>query len=180
MRFATVGLFSAVLVVWAISAEGAPVRALDPAIIKMYDPNNRPAAQPIQQAQQTLNVETGRVCNNGASSGCNSGCDNGGCRRGIFKLFPKPWGGCANNGNNCEGCYAHHNDLGCGSFATDCVFIFGSCRAFYGQPCNNRPGPTPWELLYGPHMATAPGVLPPGTYMSSPAYPTPSVVLPPT
>lgn len=154
----------AALAVWVI---GGVSWALDPAIIKMYDPNNRPTQAQVQQA--SVSASTGRVC-----SSCESGSQPGFFRR----CFPKPWGGCHNDGSNAVGCYANHNDFGCGSFASDGVFIFGTCRAFFGQSCNKRPGPTPWELLYGPHMATAPGVLPPGTYMNSPLYPTPSVDIP--
>jgi len=158
----------ATLAIWAM---GGMAWALDPAIIQMYDPKNlaRLQAQPVQQASG--NAGNGRVCTD-----CNSG--GGGCERGLRRLFPKPWGGHCNDG--LHGCYAHHNDFGCGSFVSDSVFIFGSCRAFFNQACNKRPGPTPWELLYGPHMNTAPGVLPPGTYINSPPYPTPRVDLPST
>lgn len=47
-------------------------------------------------------------------------------------------------------CYAEFNCPGCGNFRTDAIFIFGSCRAFFGEAC--VPGqacPTPWDLLYG-------------------------------
>lgn len=37
------------------------------------------------------------------------------------------------------GCQAHHNDFGCGSWKSDAVFIFGSCRAFWGDPCFKAP-----------------------------------------
>jgi hypothetical protein len=39
------------------------------------------------------------------------------------------------------GCWAHHNMFGCGSFHSECTFIFGSCRAFYGQQCLKQPPP---------------------------------------
>lgn len=41
---------------------------------------------------------------------------------------------CANNS-----CQTHHNDYGCGSWKADTVFIFGSCRAFWGDPCYKGP-----------------------------------------
>jgi hypothetical protein len=44
------------------------------------------------------------------------------------------------------GCWATHDDLGCGSLKAECVFIFGSCRAFYGQPCWKGPPPSAREL----------------------------------
>jgi hypothetical protein len=33
------------------------------------------------------------------------------------------------------GCWAHHNLMGCGSFASEMRYIFGSCRAFFGSCC---------------------------------------------
>jgi hypothetical protein len=33
------------------------------------------------------------------------------------------------------GCFATHNSVGCGSLKAECVYMFGSCRAFYGEPC---------------------------------------------
>jgi hypothetical protein len=39
------------------------------------------------------------------------------------------------------GCWAHHNMFGCGSLKSECTFIFGSCRAFYGQLCLKEPPP---------------------------------------
>ncbi|HXG08884.1 MAG TPA: hypothetical protein VNK04_03775, partial [Gemmataceae bacterium] len=33
------------------------------------------------------------------------------------------------------GCWAHHNLPRCGNLKAECTFIFGSCRAFYGEPC---------------------------------------------
>lgn len=40
-------------------------------------------------------------------------------------------------------CYAHHNEMGCGSFTSEMRFIFGSCRTFFSQkciPCTQGPG----------------------------------------
>lgn len=36
-------------------------------------------------------------------------------------------------------CWSHHNSLGCSSFEAEYRFIFGSCRTFYGEPCERRP-----------------------------------------
>ncbi len=42
-------------------------------------------------------------------------------------------------------CWSHHNTLGCGSFKSDFMFIFGSCRTYYGEPClKGPPPPPPW------------------------------------
>ncbi|MCI0458323.1 MAG: hypothetical protein L0Z62_15270 [Gemmataceae bacterium] len=47
------------------------------------------------------------------------------------------------------GCWAHHNTLGCGSLQSECKFIFGSCRTFYGEPCFKGPPPSPFPPGYG-------------------------------
>jgi hypothetical protein len=39
------------------------------------------------------------------------------------------------------GCWTHHNMFGCGSCRSDATFIFGSCRAFFGQQCLKEPPP---------------------------------------
>jgi hypothetical protein len=33
------------------------------------------------------------------------------------------------------GCFATHNTVGCTSLGAELTFIFGSCRAFFGEPC---------------------------------------------
>jgi hypothetical protein len=55
-------------------------------------------------------------------------------------------------------CASHHNDLGCTSGKADFMFIFGSCRTFYLEPCPQ--GPTPYR--YAPPKATNPGSPTPG------------------
>ena len=47
-------------------------------------------------------------------------------------------------------CWASHNGYSCGSFQSESVFIFGSCRAFFGEPCLNGPPPPPWDPEAGP------------------------------
>jgi hypothetical protein len=54
------------------------------------------------------------------------------------------------------GCWATHFGGGCGSFRSDMVFIFGSCRAFYGEGCRKDP-PSIYPPGYGPA-----GYVPPG------------------
>jgi hypothetical protein len=46
------------------------------------------------------------------------------------------------------GCFAHHTMDGCGSPHSECTFIFGSCRAFFGQPCLKTPPPLPAPAGY--------------------------------
>ncbi|HKB41684.1 MAG TPA: hypothetical protein VKD72_34990 [Gemmataceae bacterium] len=41
------------------------------------------------------------------------------------------------------GCYAHHNDYSCGSWHSECTFLFGSCRQFYGERCLKEPPLSP-------------------------------------
>lgn len=36
-------------------------------------------------------------------------------------------------------CWSHHNYMGCGSFRSECRFIFGSCRQFFNEPCLKGP-----------------------------------------
>lgn len=72
----------------------------------------------------------------GSGSGLNGACS--GCSGNYHKRKIK--------------CFAEFNCPGCGNFRTDAIFIFGSCRAFFGEAC--VPGqacPTPWDLLYGPN-----------------------------
>jgi hypothetical protein len=54
------------------------------------------------------------------------------------------------------GCWATHFGNGCGSFRSDMVFIFGSCRAFYGEGCRKDP-PSIYPPGYGPAGYGAPG-----------------------
>ncbi len=59
------------------------------------------------------------------------------------------------------GCWATHNGYGCGTFRSDAVFIFGSCRAFFGEACRKTPPPAfgpdyPQPGGYGP-AGGAPG-----------------------
>jgi hypothetical protein len=44
-------------------------------------------------------------------------------------------------------CWSHHNSPGCGNLKAECTFIFGSCRAFYGEGCQPPP----------PRTASGPG-----------------------
>jgi hypothetical protein len=53
-------------------------------------------------------------------------------------------------------CWAHHNGLGCGNIKSECNFIFGSCRTFYGEPCFRGPPPPPVPPGY-PYGPGAPG-----------------------
>jgi hypothetical protein len=41
------------------------------------------------------------------------------------------------------GCWAGMNGYGCSSLKSECRFLFGSCRAFYGEPCLKVPPPSP-------------------------------------
>jgi hypothetical protein len=39
------------------------------------------------------------------------------------------------------GCWSHHNCHCCGNLRSEYTFIFGSCKAFYGEPCLKAPPP---------------------------------------
>lgn len=39
------------------------------------------------------------------------------------------------------GCYPA--DIGCSSLKSECIFFFGSCRQFFGEPCLKGPPPPP-------------------------------------
>jgi hypothetical protein len=41
------------------------------------------------------------------------------------------------------GCFTTHNTVGCGSLHSELTFFFGSCRAFFGEPCMAAPPRTP-------------------------------------
>jgi len=43
-------------------------------------------------------------------------------------------------------CWSHHNYFGCGNCKSECTFIFGSCRAFYGEPCLRGPQSSPGPI----------------------------------
>jgi len=46
---------------------------------------------------------------------------------------PQPLHDCLRRLN--VGCSATQNSVGCGSLKAECIFVFGSCRAFYREPC---------------------------------------------
>jgi len=52
-------------------------------------------------------------------------------------------------------CVSHHNSVGCGSLKADCVFIFGGCHLFYGEPCFK--GPSPYAHHHGAGKGDATG-----------------------
>jgi hypothetical protein len=45
------------------------------------------------------------------------------------------------------GCYSTHDSPGCGSLHSELTFIFGSCRSFFGEPCQPYPR-QPWRERY--------------------------------
>jgi len=61
------------------------------------------------------------------------------------------------------GCWSHHNMYTCSSFHSEFIFVFGSCRQFFGEPC--LPGP--------PEPPMPPGYGPPPSYLPQPGYPAP-------
>jgi hypothetical protein len=46
-------------------------------------------------------------------------------------------------------CWSDYNsDYNCSSLHSECVFIFGSCRQFWREPCFNGPPPSPFGPAY--------------------------------
>jgi hypothetical protein len=58
------------------------------------------------------------------------------------------------------GCWSHNNAYLCGSWKSECIFVFGSCREFFGEPC--LPGP--------PQPLMPPGYGPPPSYLPQPGF----------
>jgi hypothetical protein len=48
------------------------------------------------------------------------------------------------------GCWSHFNAYTCSSWKSECTFIFGSCREFFGEPCLPGPPQPPMPPGYGP------------------------------
>jgi hypothetical protein len=42
-----------------------------------------------------------------------------------------------------HGCYSHFNDYSCSSLDSECKFLFGGCRVFFGERCLKGPPPSP-------------------------------------
>ncbi len=49
-------------------------------------------------------------------------------------------------------CYGDFDNMYCGSGKSECKFIFGSCRDFFGDPCLKGPPP---PIPYGPGLGFA-------------------------
>jgi hypothetical protein len=48
------------------------------------------------------------------------------------------------------GCWSHHNCYTCGTLVSEGRFIFGSCKAFYGEACMRGPRDLPVPIgMYG-------------------------------
>jgi hypothetical protein len=58
------------------------------------------------------------------------------------------------------GCYSHFNDYTCGSLRSEWVYIFGSCRDFFGEPCLKRaPQQAGLPPRPAPSIMGVPGIL---------------------
>lgn len=73
-------------------------------------------------------------------TGCST-CDTGSSKMPRVKRFL----------NDCGlGCWGHHDHYGCGSCWAQTRFVFGSCRAFFGEPCALQPPRIPTPDGYEP------------------------------
>jgi hypothetical protein len=67
------------------------------------------------------------------------------------------------------GCWSHHNCIGCSSLRSSLTFCFGSCRAYFNEPCLHGPPPvTPAKPMPRPNLA-------PYGILNAPGYPTASL-----
>ena len=64
-------------------------------------------------------------------------------------------------------CFSTHNSIGCGNFPSDMVFIFGTCRQFFGEACMQPPIPAPPGANRFPGPPGPPGP-PPGIPFGGP------------
>jgi hypothetical protein len=48
------------------------------------------------------------------------------------------------------GCYSTMHSAGCGNLHTECLYIFGSCHNWYGEPCKAAPQHGIGTGAYGP------------------------------
>jgi hypothetical protein len=75
-------------------------------------------------------------------------------------------------------CYATHDAVGCDSLGGQLLWVFGSCRAWYGEPCAKTPPPPiiPGYGLppgYGPKPGYGPNTaygFPPPDYGTNPGF----------
>jgi hypothetical protein len=54
------------------------------------------------------------------------------------------------------GCFAAFNNVGCGNCRTHAIFIWGSCRQFFGQPCIKQVPAVPLPPGYGADALNGP------------------------
>lgn len=48
-------------------------------------------------------------------------------------------------------CWTSHLEPGCGNFRSEFIFLFGSCRAFWGESCQGRPCPLEYPYNLYPY-----------------------------
>jgi hypothetical protein len=115
------------------------IRAQDPRPVPLPAPSTGPIME--QPAPFGEPFVSGDVTGSGRS-----GAAEGGKRHKTFKECVRNY--FQSNVPIC--CWAHHNSVGCGNIWSEFVFVFGSCRSFYGEPCLPRPPPPPAAQGYGP------------------------------
>src|SRR5271166_4324106 len=59
------------------------------------------------------------------------------------------------------GCWAHVSSVTCGSLRSNLTFVFGSCRAYFGESCAHGPPAVPMPEEPRPPSTAPFGVLPP-------------------
>ena len=63
-------------------------------------------------------------------------------RGGVSLLRPRTYGQAVRS-HLPLGCYGHHNDYACSSVHSELIFLFGSCRQFFGERCLKAPPGSP-------------------------------------
>ena len=112
-----VGISVAMIVAWSVGTGTAMAQDLPLGQVRVIP---TPASQPFYQYAP----QAGQ---------CQAGCAQAGTGNPILD--------CLNRHG--LGCMATHESHGCGSCYSQVLFIFGSCRQFFGERCIKGPPPSP-------------------------------------
>jgi hypothetical protein len=99
-----------------------------------------PRLVPVAQFTAAQPVSQGYIPSEPAGCACRGDTQDCSCRRPTSELFNRAGSACTDHIIGCLnryglGCMATHNSHGCGSTYAQYLFIFGSCREFFGDPC---------------------------------------------
>jgi len=125
---------AALAVLLGLGAAAGTTRAQQPA----------PAAAPGQEPWAVIEFGAGTPSAPCAAPSAEASGAAGTTRRPVFDWLhsrPRPIVDAVHDCMHAKGvgCWSHHNSYTCGSWKSECTFVFGSCREFFGEPC--LPGP---------------------------------------